>query len=215
MEELIILLGIFASVSLLGVIPVFVAIKRERKPSPWQIPSVNNSITQFSMQPPVTKVMNVPKQTEDSIVVVESQVENKTEKYETTELSKEVENTLANLLEDLNENQDNELNKIREKIEFFHSDIIANMVTAVPGYVDKGEKIVYGVLASECSIEFEGEILEICGDLPSINDIGENVIIKGNLLENGKFFSLHWEYPDMIECGYSEEFNLSNESLGA
>ncbi|KGA83728.1 hypothetical protein KQ41_06725 [Lysinibacillus fusiformis] len=211
--ELIILLVIFGGLSTLGILPVVFAIRKEKKPSPWAIPTHYISPEQFNMQPPVSQLENVPKISESIVVETQVPVAN-VDDFTTSDLGEEIENNLEELLTEIKcENE--EMKDIREKIEFFYSEKVADLVTAVPGAIGKGEQIVYGILTSESKIEFEGNFVEICGEIPSNKDIGEDVIIKGNLLENGKFYSLHWEYPDMIVHGYSDDFNLSNESLGA
>jgi len=211
--EFIILLIILGSISILGVLPVVFAIRKEKKPSPWAIPTHYISPEQFNMQPPVSQLENVPKISESIVVETQVPVAN-VDDFTTSDLGEEIENNLEELLTEIKcENE--EMKDIREKIEFFYSEKVADLVTAVPGAIGKGEQIVYGILTSESKIEFEGNFVEICGEIPSKKDIGEDVIIKGNLLENGKFYSLHWEYPDMIVHGYSDDFNLSNESLGA
>lgn len=212
--ELTILLVILASVSMLGVMPVLFAIRKEKKPSPWVIPTNYASPAQFNMQPPVSQLKNVSKISDSIVVETQEPVVINVAEFTTSDLGEEIENNLEELLTEI-KSENHEMKSIREKIEFFYSEKVADLVTAVPGTIGKGEQIIYGILISESQVEFEGNFIEICGDIPSSQDVGENVIIKGNLLENGKFYSLHWEYPEMIEHGYSDEFNLSNESLGA
>jgi len=212
--EFIILLIILGSISILGVLPVVFAIRKEKKPSPWVIPTHYISPEQFNMQPPVSQLENVPKISESIVVETQEPVAISVDDFTASDLGEEIENNLEELLTVI-KSENEELKDFRKKIEFFYSEKVAVLVTAVPGAIGKGEQIVYGILTSESKIEFEGKFVEICGDIPSNEDIGEDVIIKGNLLENGKFYSLHWDYPDMIVHGYSNEFNLSNESLGA
>ncbi|ACA42277.1 hypothetical protein [Lysinibacillus sphaericus] len=212
--EFIILLIILGSISILGVLPVVFAIRKEKKPSPWVIPTHYISPEQFNMQPPVSQLENVPKISESIVVETQEPVAISVDDFTASDLGEEIENNLEELLTEI-KSENEELKDIRKKIEFFYSEKVAVLVTAVPGAIGKGEQIVYGILTSESKIEFEGNFVEICGEIPSNKDIGEDVIIKGNLLENGKFYSLHWEYPDMIVHGYSDDFNLSNESLGA
>lgn len=87
---------------------------------------------------------------------------------------------------------------------------VANLITCTPYKGTLGGQIMIGQFFKENnSIQFDGDWVELNIEIPIQMD-GEFIVVKGNFLENGQFFVQHWEDPEMIDAGYSEEFELPN-----
>lgn len=87
---------------------------------------------------------------------------------------------------------------------------VANLITCTPYKGTLGSQIMIGQFFKENnSIQFDGDWVELNNEIPQQMD-GEFIVVKGNFLENGHFFVQHWEDPEMIDAGYSEEFEFPN-----
>lgn len=219
--EFCIFFGAILFVFMIGIVPMVIRVRAERNPSPWafKISTVNTSQTMVGT--PID-VLN----THEQLYSKNNAIEEKPNHNNVVALFEEAtsENVDANGfdhsnvdLDELNESVNIILNEIenhknegfaitKEKITFFVGEKTADLITSGLENIEKGEQVVCGTfLANSLEVEFDS----VTVPLSTIENIriedGEFVLIKGNMLPDGKFRVLHWDDPDNIEAGYGIE----------
>jgi hypothetical protein len=234
--ELILILSFISTLVVIGIAPVIGQIHSAKNPSPWRVEwdvvEGMNEMNNETMTPDNQKVRNDTRSAEDqsglavnmlsSIELEQTGVENLAE-FTPESVSEPDEDTWANVekliieeppvMESRNEQQMEEeqilTHEERKVISDRYGQKIAAMITATPRGGLEGNQVMIGTFFKENEslfLGFNDDNIQIVGDTPPDVTGGEVILIKGHVIEGGKFYVLHWEDPDMISY-YSEEWN--------
>ncbi|WDV09255.1 hypothetical protein [Lysinibacillus irui] len=228
MLEIIVLVGTFLLLIVIGALSAFSESFSRKRESKWAFPAAgtvqnaNRTIqpideaSSFSTTVPVNDI--IPEvQLEDNTALYKQLVDNReVVNFSHSEITNEVSNNLNQLVENINlelndyafECNESKLNnEIKDKIKGLVGEKTANLVTNnLTDLEENKQSVIIGLFNSEDNtIHFESSKLKLSLTEPIVSGEDDFVLLKGTLLPNGEFRVIHFDDAETVEHGYGVE----------
>ncbi|PIJ97997.1 hypothetical protein [Lysinibacillus sphaericus] len=228
MLEIIVLVGTFLLLIVIGALSAFSESFSRKRESKWAFPAAgtvqnaNRTIQPIdeasSFRTTVLENNIMPEvQLEDNTILYKQIVNNnEVVNYSHSEITGEVSKNLNQLVDNINSEMNNYTfernesqlnNEFKNKIEEFVGEKTANLVTNnLTDLEENKQSVIIGLFDSEDNtIHFEGSTLKLSLSEPIVSGENDYLLLKGTLLPNGEFRVIHYDDAETVEHGYGVE----------
>lgn len=228
MLEIIVLVGTFLLLIVIGALSAFSESFSRKRESKWAFPAAGAVQNANRTIQPIDEASSFSTTVFENSVMPEVQLEDNTILYNQivnnnevvdfshSEITAEVSENLNQIVEnvnfemndyafDCNESQLN--NSVKEKIKELVGEKTASLVTNhLSDLVENTQAVIIGLFNSDDNtIHFEGSTLRLSVNEPIVSGKDDFVLLKGTLLPNGEFRVIHFDDAETVEHGYGVE----------